>query len=782
MKRALSFGFLLMGFSFAITQGVLIRELLVAFSGNELSIGLILGSWLLLEAVGSGCLGRLVHRWLGKRPFPDGLAYAGLQVLLALALPLCLSAAYAGRRLAGAGPGEGVGPVALWTASALILLPLALVDGAMYTAGCGAYAAFVGERDPAGGRVYVLEALGGVVGGIALTHLLIPHLSSLRIVLLLSVMNLFSAAPIMAASARFGRRSSLFRPAPLAVLLCAVAGLGFLLSPASEAAQRWVTRQRWAGHDLLYSQNSVYGNVAVVRREQQVTFYADGLPVLTAPVPDVVRSEEMVHLPLLFVAQPRRALVLSGGAGGVLRELLKYSLEHIDYAELDPLLIEAIVQYPTPLTAGELGDPRVRVERVDGRLLVRQKRSEGADRPQKKYDLILVNLPYPSTLQLNRFYTAEFYAMARELLAEGGVLVTGCPGTVTYVSEELRDLNASLYHTLEQIYPHVMPIPGDHTLWLASASIELSEASVEPLVARWEGRGLEARLLTPAHIRLRLDERRRDWFWASLGEGESEARLPRERVNRDLRPVGLLYGLAYWNALYSPDLARAYARVGRLTLWGAILPLVGCGVVTLALVRRTARAKTAVVPIAVAATGFSGMAADLLIVLSFQCLYGHVYGWIGSLIAAFMGGAGLGGLLVTRRLARGKGVSLLRLEGALVLYWALLPLALMALYAHMDQPWSPVLARWVLLAVNGIAGALVGSQFPLANVVWPGGGASRPGLLYASDLIGAFTGAIAVSVILVPALGILATCLLVALLKAVSLALVASLPAPALRA
>ena len=46
MKRALGFGFLFMGYSFAITQGVLIHELPVAFSGNELSIGLIPGSWL----------------------------------------------------------------------------------------------------------------------------------------------------------------------------------------------------------------------------------------------------------------------------------------------------------------------------------------------------------------------------------------------------------------------------------------------------------------------------------------------------------------------------------------------------------------------------------------------------------------------------------------------------------------------------------------------------------------------------------------------------------------
>ena len=64
--------------------------------------------------------------------------------------------------------------------------------------------------------------------------------------------------------------------------------------------------------------------------------------------------------------------MLSGGLGGALHELAKYPLERIDYAELDPLLIEAVRRFPTPLTIGELTDPRVRVEHVDGRLLVRR--------------------------------------------------------------------------------------------------------------------------------------------------------------------------------------------------------------------------------------------------------------------------------------------------------------------------------------------------------------------------------------------------------------------------
>ena len=781
-RRGLGFGFLLMGFSFTVTQGLLVRELLVAFFGNELSIGLILGNWLILEAIGSGLLGRLADRWRGRAP-----PFATLQVLFALFLPLCLYAAYTSRRLAGAIPGEGVGLIPMSWSSLLILAPLALVDGAMFAFGCRAYAALTGDEAPAIGQVYVYEAAGAIAGGIVFTYLLIPLLYSLQIVLLLSLLNLLSAGLLLVTSGAARGRRLPVTPGLAVVLVLSIASLALLLSPQTEAIQRWATGQQWGGQGLVYSENSAYGNVAVIQRAGQYTFYADGIPILTAPVPDVALSEEIVHLPLLFVPRPRRALVLSGGLGGVLRELARYPLSQIDYAELDPALIEAVRKFPTPLTRSELSDPRVSVEHVDGRLLVsRQLRRVAwgiAPRPNEGYDLVIVNLPYPSTLQLNRFYTAEFFQMVRELLAEDGILVIGCPGTLTYMSDQLRNLNATVYCTLRQAFPHVRPIPGDPTLWMASPSDVLSTAPVEALVQRWEARTIETQLLTAPHIRLRLGQARLDWFWKSLGE-EKGGETPCSRgatVNRDLHPVGLFYGLSYWNALFSPGLARVLALAGRLNLWALSLPIIGCTLLFLGVAKLTARGSGAVVPVAIATTGFTGMAADLIVVFAFQTLYGYVYHWIGLLITAFMAGLSLGGLLMARRSARIERArpTLVKLELAIVLYWALLPVALSTLSARTTHPLASTAIQGILLFLNALAGFLVGSQFPLANRMWLKGREDRggtAGVLYACDLVGAFLGSIVVSVVLIPVLGILETCLLAATLKLGSLLLVAVLP------
>ena len=803
MKRVLCLAFLLMGFTFTVTQGLLVRELLVAFFGNELSIGLILGSWLILEAAGSGLLGRLARRWNGKAS-----SFAALQVLLAVFLPICLYATYVSRRFIGAIPGEGVGLIPIFAASFFILTPLALVDGAMFAFGCRAYAALASDKASSVGRVYVYEALGAIVGGIVFTYLFIPFLYSLQIVLLLVGLNLLSATLILVSPHSAGRRRVRLTSGLTVVLVLLAVDLGCLLSPLPEQAQRWGTAQQWPGYHLVYSENSPYGNVAVVQREAQYTFYADGIPALTAPVPDVVLSEEIVHLPLLFVPQPRRALVLSGGVGGVLHELTKYPLQRIDYAELDPLLIDAVREFPTPLTRGELSDPRVKVELIDGRLLATRKLWEAGSHSRgekERYDLVIVNLPYPSTLQLNRFYTVEFFHTVRELLSEGGVLVIGCPGSLTYISDELRDLNTMVYRTLRQAFPHVRPIPGDITLWLASPSDALSAVAMEDLVERWEWRSLETRLLTASHIHLRLGQSRLDWFWGSLGGESSEARASAvgRHVNRDLYPVGVFYALSYWNALFSPHLSRFFTFIRRLHLWTLSSYVVGCAALFLVFTKLTARGRGAGVPIAIVTTGFTGMAADLVVVFAFQTLYGYVYHWIALLITAFMAGLSLGGLLMTRRLAAspvlppareglpvlpparggdrgGERRALLRLELVIVLYWVLLPVALSALYTHLAHALAVSVMQGLLLVLNGVAGFLVGSQFPLANRMWLQGkkGLRDGGVLYACDLLGAFLGSVVVSVVLIPVLGILGTCLLAGVLKLASFLLVAALPSP----
>lgn len=761
VRTILHLAFLLMGFSFSATQALMARELLVGFTGNELSIGLVLGNWLALEALGSGVVGRLAGRWRTGGP-----AYAALQVALAVILPLSLYGAMTVRRLIGVVLGEGVGPGAMLWSAALVLAPLGVVDGAMFAFGCQAYNRAVEARARSGSRVYVLEAVGGIVGGLVFTYVFIPYLQPVQMVLVLAGLNLASAVSILVAIGRSGgNRRPWVRLGGVVALLVVVAV--WLLPANAERVQRWLVGQQWSPHDVVGYRNSIYGNLAAIQSQGQYTFFANGIPVLTASVPDTVLVEEIVHLPLLFREPPRRALVVGGGVGGLLHELLKYPVQVVDYAEPDPALIQMVREFPTRLTQGELADPRVQVHHVDGVLLVQQI----SDRAAGQYDLMVANLPYPSTLQLNRMYTEDFLRTARAVLADEGLLVMTAPGAEAYMSPGLRDLNAAVYDSLARTFPHLYAIPGEVNLWLASPGLDLAGMSLAELEGRWEEQSVAVHVVGGDYIRYKLQPERVRWFWESLQGGAAVKR------NRALHPSGLLYGLRYWSEQFSPGLSGYLAGLSRLRLnhlAGAVVALI-----LLVAVLRRGRSTRVTVGFAVGTTGFAGMAFDLVVIFAFQTLYGHVYQQIGLLVMAFMAGLSLGGWWMGRWL--GKGLSgekesrtlrqaLVRLEAGTAAYLAAFPLALALMHARAAGPGEWAGVRMALLGLNAGAGLLVGLEFPLANVVY-----QETGTLYAADLAGACVGAVAVAAALMPALGIVETCALLAMLKAGSMALVGTM-------
>lgn len=763
-KRTREWVFVSMGLSIAATQGLLIRLLLVSFSGNELSIGLMLGNWLLAEALGSHLAGRFAHKL--RNAYKSFLL---LQAAFAIALPLVVCACYLVRRLAGVALGEALGFVSIFWTSLLLLAPLSALHGAMFSTGCAACAKATAQDSTLVGRLYVYEALGAMAGGVILTFVFIPHFNPIQTGLLLALLGLTTMLALLWSTTQLRRYAKW--AAMVGVAACIL--LYFLLSTQALALHRALTQLRWGGaYHVVYDRDSPYGNVAVTQLLEQYTFLANGAPILTTPFPDIAAVEDIAHLPLLFHPDPRRILVIGGGLGGVLQELLKYPLEAIDYAELDPLVIEAVRACPTVLTKQELQDPRVHIHSIDGRLLVNQQMRQ-AEVAAYRYDIVLLNLPYPSTLELNRFYTEEFFRLVRQVLDERGLLVIPLPGSLTYVGPGLRDLNLMLQSGLQAVFANVRPIPGDTVLWLASPSLPLASTTQRELSAAWEKRGLATRFITAEYLKVRFAPQRLAWFEDALQtHGQTY-------VNRDLYPVGVLDGLAYWSEIFAPTAYRLLIAMRQSRLWQwcllAVLATAMLGLVQMARGRRRGSS----LPFVVITTGFAGMVCDLMIVLVFQALYGYMYQYVGLIIAAFMAGLALGGWATSRYFLSGASArgplidsrrALIGSELALIVYWLTLPVLLLALSRLVGAVW--VLPA--LLLLNALGGCLVGLQFPLSSQLHlsaRGEPGYTAGVLYAADLVGAFLGAIAVGIVLLPVLGTAGTCLFVAVLKVCSLLL-----------
>ncbi|MFC1906580.1 methyltransferase [Chloroflexota bacterium] len=772
MKKSLVLALLLMGFTGILAQVVLIRELLVSFHGNELSIGIILANWLILEAAGSFFLGRA-----GNKAGRGVKTYIILQIAMAVFLPLAVYGARIVKSMLGIPPGEMVGLFPIFYSSLMLLAPVSLAGGAHFTIGCRVYSELTEEAAPSVARVYIYEAIGALIGGLLLTLAVIPYFHSVEVALGVSILNLISATllivlfqkPFMAKSKRkrrpalnsYGRGIILFLAS---IILLVVAGCFLFTSRADEVHQLSVQAQ-WPGYDLEYYQNSSYGNIAVTSRGDEYTFYSDGIPITTAPNPDEAFVEELAHFPLLFHDEPRKVLVVGGGAGGLINEVLKHPVKRVDYTELDPLIIEAIRTFAVPLTEFELDNSRVSIHNIDGRLFMSQ--------TKESYDVIIINLPSPSSLQLNRFYTAEFFRAAAATLDKDGILAVTTPGSQSYMSEDLISITKSIYLTLGAAFPYIRIIPSDFNLLLASRSPEIALAEPNLLAQRLEERVLETRLLSDFHIQYRLNKNRVDWFLASLD------RAPDVCLNRDLAPAALYYDILVWNTLASPRFADIFKLMGKANIWVFMLALAVLLAAFMVARRRITGLAKASVTVAIVTTGFASMTFNMVLILAFQSLYGYVYQAIALLTALFMVGMAIGGTATTRIMSSWQNPKslLVKLELLALAYAVLVPVVLVVFHSYLGQPVIYTLVQVVIYMLSLASGVLVGVQFPLANKIYlqeTGSIARVAGGLYAADLVGAWAGVLMVSVWLIPVLGIVNTCILVACLKAASLTTVAT--------
>ena len=752
--------FLLVGLTAVIAQIVLLRELMVVFYGNEISLGLMLAGWLFWTALGSGLLGRLGER-TGPRPL-----MAGLQVLIATAFPASILAVRVSRGLFHPVPGEILGPGTMALTSLAGLSVFCVISGWLFTAGCRLYAQEV--RSPAvtaSGSMYLLEAAGSGIGGILASLVLIRYFGAFQIAAVVALLNL-AAAAALAMRARWPRRALL--SALLAVFFFIVFPYGV---PRLEAVS---VMRLWQGFHLLATRDSVYGKLAVTGEDGSRSLFENGLIVFSAP--DPAAAEEAVHFALLEHPAPRSLLLIGGGVSGSLAQALQHpSLERVDYVELDPAIFDLAEEYFAAEWAPIRADPRVHLHHRDGRLFLRT--------TEQRFDVIVVSLPDPQTAQLNRFYTVEFFREAAEKLSPGGVFSFQLKASEEYLNPERAGFLRCIRKTLGAAFPEVAVIPGETAHFLAAGRAGVLTTHPARLLERLRARHLQTAYVREYYLPFRMSPER-------MQEIEDQLQpLPDTAVNRDFAPIAYYYDAALWSAQFHPASRRWFQALAGVSFgWVlgsvALLALLAAGLGTLARRRWQVCAGYCV-----SAMGFTLIALEILLLLGFQAVYGYVYHQLAIIIAAFMVGMALGSWWTLRRVAAREEVEPreIRALSRLQLLAALAPLLLCALLQSMAGVESAaglfLVGQLLFPLLALLSGLLGGCQFPLASRVYFGGAreAPNPGALYALDLAGSCLGAVALSLYVLPVFGFLRTAALIAVLD-LAPAILAALAAGAKRA
>ena len=594
--------------------------------------------------------------------------------------------------------------VQILSSSFVLLLPYCVVSGAAFAL----FARLVSEESRAHPitSVYAWESLGSVVGGLLFNSLLIFFLNAFQSLVIILVIDLGVA--FILSFAGVTRRARL-----LLLVVSVVVLLPALFFNLDAVTKRFL----FTGQEVAYSRDTPYGSLTVTQQADQENFYQND--VLLSSTNDATTSEESVHYAMLQRARPGTVLLISGAISGAVKEILKYGVERIDYVEIDPWLIDLVRRYTDALASA-----RLNVVNEDPRRFIRT--------TAERYDIALINAPEPSTAQANRYYTAEFFRELKTKLNPGAVISLGLLSSTDYLSDESREINSVLYNTLKSSFGNVLIVPGMRTYFLASDSA-LSIGIAQLVVAR----GVKNDYVNQYYLDDQVLEQRSRSITRTL---DTSAKL-----NEDFTPISYYRQVLLWLSFFQTN------------SWVlAILCLIALVFVAL---------NMNVISFGVFTGGVAASSVEILLLLSFQIIYGYVYQMLGFIVAVFMAGLAFGALYARRRISQPKVGEYVGVQFLVGAYCVLLPLALVWLKegAH-----AALVVHALFLLVTFALASLVGIEFAVASRLRRGSVTSIASELYSIDLMGSAIGAFAVTSYLVPHLGIVSVSIIIGALSFMS--------------
>ncbi|MTI20536.1 polyamine aminopropyltransferase [Fulvivirga sp. RKSG066] len=169
---------------------------------------------------------------------------------------------------------------------------------------------------------------------------------------------------------------------------------------------------------VVYSEQTPYQRIVITQWKDDHWLYLNGNQQLCTR-DEIMYHEPLVHPAMKLHPRPKNVLVLGGGDGCAVREILKYnSVDSIKLVDLDPAMTTLGQTHPilTSLNNNALNNSKVEIINTDGFSLIQNDESY--------YDVIIIDLPDPRSVELGRLYSYEFYRSCFRRLRPQGVIVT----------------------------------------------------------------------------------------------------------------------------------------------------------------------------------------------------------------------------------------------------------------------------------------------------------------------------------------------------------------------
>jgi len=264
--------------------------------------------------------------------------------------------------------------------------------------------------------------------------------------------------------------------------------------------ERWIEetfhphwRVRLEADEVLHEVKTEHQHLVIFKnRTWGTVLMLDGVCQLTTS-DEFIYHEMMAHVPLMALDKPKRVLVVGGGDGGVLREVLKHpSVEKAMLCEIDREVIDTALTYYPEIPCNAFDDERTVVVIADGRKFVAE--------TDERFDAIIVDSSEPIGPSA-ALHTAEFFASCKRALTEDGILVTQ-NGLPFLFPDHLRDTTRAFAGLFDHVAPYLCTQPcyfgGPFALNWASDEDDHLDLTIKKLAKRQEKRRIVTRYWTPA--------------------------------------------------------------------------------------------------------------------------------------------------------------------------------------------------------------------------------------------------------------------------------------------
>lgn len=685
----------LLGVVAIINQVVFIREFMNVLGGNELVLGIVMAGWMLLT--GWGALS-------GKKYIPTEFHLKrGISMLAFLALfPAALIGLLYELKSLLFPPGTITGMGVTVIGVLLLLFPVCFLSGYLFTTFSALFSEVKNKNLV--GKSYAWESLGSLVGGVIFSIILGRSFNSIQVI------GITTGIVLLAGSWLVTNKSQ--------KQVFTLVGLAIPVIIFWSKPDQRIKKLMYPSQQIVLNQSTRYGNLVVTQQAGQLNFYENNQ--LQFYTENMMNNEEAVHFAMVQHENPKRVLLISGGISGMIQEIQKYDKPEITYLETNP----EVFKYWKKIIGIKDTFQNVQIVKSDIRTFLH--------RTSDIYDVILFNLPAPSTLGYNRFYTKEFFKIVKKHCNLQSVVCTSLPSTANYTESNALDVNSSLWKTLGIWFKHQLILPGEKNYFLASDS-PLSP-NIAELVTK---KNVQNEYVNQYYFDDELLVRR-----SNLLETQMQEETP---VNHDFQPYMFIKQAGHWLSQFG---TRYYLLV--------LIPVILFAVFFLRTGKITAGLYTG---------GFTAASLEILMLLAYQNFVGSIYLATAFFFSVFMGGLALGSLLNYKLKENQLSKFYYILQFSLAAFAMLLPLFIHLINAV--SGWSFVVQFLFFILIFGLSFG-IGFEFYLASQLQSLSIRETSGINYSTDLAGSAFGAFLTAVFLLPVLGLMVTCIIVAGLNVLS--------------